>query len=656
MTFILQPAIALSNSLRFKAKFLLLVLMFYLPLIACFIWIVNDQRVLLQQYQDELQGFNAIENVLALEEKVASTRINISEKSAIADQIQQLQNELNTSPQFQQLSSQLSDLSQFWRAQQTALHAGNFTLYNDIYSRTLSLRENIAALSGLTRESDVRAFYLMEAGEQHLPALNEYFKRYKDLTEQIINQGFSAESYTLIVALNNRLSEFSSNFVKTNEQLKRVASSEMEAYLQSAITLSKTISAHQQLITSEVIEPDSILLSLSKAQQTSNAVLSQLKQHKTQTNQLLLTRIKVLQSHSARSLWLLSLIVVLVTIGTSYLLLAIYLSLRSNVRLINLAAERLGNGDFSELLTVKAKDELGDIGHSFVQMQNKIQQLLLLFEHDVVELRKASNNIYQLTDNMQKNIADQQVETHNVAAAIGQVRDSVQTIVENTEGARELTQRASDNVLKGQAIVQDTEESINDIASEVNISAGVINELAKNSSEIAQFVNVIRDIADQTNLLALNAAIEAARAGEQGRGFAVVADEVRTLASRTQESTAEIQRIIQQLQQGASDSVNAMNLGVEKAELGVEKTTLVQHAFSEVTANVENIVGATIEISAAISQQKEMVTSIDENTSNIANGADIVMQAANQAAEAGQHLSTLADHLTQQLEQFTLRK
>jgi len=656
MTFILQPAVALSNSLRFKAKFLLLACMFYIPLIACVIWIVNDQLALLKQYESELQGFEQIESVIVLEKAIAQTRVEPNKSASIAGKIKQLQQNLSDSHHFTQLTPQTTALLKFWQSQQNNLSVENFPAYQNLYSQTLSLRENLAALSGLTRESDVIAFYLMEAGEQHLPSLLEYLARYKDLTADIIEQGFSAESYTSIVALNNRLSEIISKFTKTNEQLARVSADNISTHVQQARSLIKSITEYQQVVNSQVIEPDDISLSISESKRQSNEQMRLLEKYKKATNVLLLTRITAMQSSSNQSLWLLSVVILIVTVASSYLSLAIYQSLRRNVYHINQAAERLGNGDFTEILSVQAKDELGDIARSFALMQSKIQQLLTSFNQDVGELRNASSNIYHLTDDMQKNIATQQQEIHRVADSISQVSDSVKTIADNTNGAQQLTELASDNVSQGQTIVKDTGETINDISQEVNISAVVINELAENSSEIASFVNVIREIADQTNLLALNAAIEAARAGEQGRGFAVVADEVRTLASRTQDSTTEIQRIIEKLQKGAADSVIAMNKGVEKAKLGVEKTQQVQHAFSEVTGNVENIVNATSEISVAVTQQREMVSDIDENTTNIAQGADQVLHAANQAAESGQNLSALADHLSVQLEQFTLRK
>jgi len=656
MSLILKPAIALSNTLRFKTKFLLLAVMFYLPLLACFIWIVNDQASLLTQYEKELSGYEQIEQIVKLEVAIADSRAEPDSRPAIANKIKTVQQMLSSPAEFSQLQGQANDLYKAWQTEKENLTNASFDLYSTFYSQTLALRENVAALSGLTREGDAQAFYLAESSEQRLPALIEYTHRIKDLTALIISDGFSAETYTLVVSLDKRIDEFQLQLSKTNEQLQRIESSQLSSYNNQEKSLHANLDAYQMRLKEQMIDPDDITLSLSEANRLANDLVDQMVKFKRQGNKLLIDRIESLQTASTASLWLLSLVLIAVTIASSYLLIAIYRSLVINVNQVKHAAELLGAGDFTEQLNLSSKDELGDIGQSFNKMQSQIKQLLLSFGQDVTHLRSAANNIHQLTDEMQRSIGSQQQETHNVAAAIKQVRESVSTIADNTEGARQLTELASQSVNDGQDIIQDTAGAIGDISTEVNTSAVVINALAENSSEIAGFVDVIRKIADQTNLLALNAAIEAARAGEQGRGFAVVADEVRTLASRTQESTAEIQRIIEQLQEGATKSVTAMNHGVKKAQLGVEKTEQVEQTFHQVTNHVENIVAATIEISSAVTQQNEMVANIDENTINIAQGADQVMQAANNATTAGEALSTLADHLSEQLEQFVLEK
>jgi methyl-accepting chemotaxis protein len=257
---------------------------------------------------------------------------------------------------------------------------------------------------------------------------------------------------------------------------------------------------------------------------------------------------------------------------------------------------------------------------------------------------------------MGKSIAEQQKNTHSVVQSINEINGSVQVISESTIATQQLTEQTSEHANQGRGIIKDTAQVISRISTEVNNSAGIIDELAGYSNDIGQFVNVIKEIADQTNLLALNAAIEAARAGEQGRGFAVVADEVRTLASRTQDSTAEIQRIIELLQSGTSKSVEAMQQSVTMAEQGVAKTALVNTTFAEVTNNVDEIVGATLQVSSAVNQQSVMVETIANNTDNIAHGADQVVQFASNTANAGESLLALADHLSEQLAQFKLQQ
>lgn len=204
----------------------------------------------------------------------------------------------------------------------------------------------------------------------------------------------------------------------------------------------------------------------------------------------------------------------------------------------------------------------------------------------------------------------------------------------------------------GRNVMQHTLKTIEALAQEVENSAQVISRLSEDSTQIGSVLDVIRGIAEQTNLLALNAAIEAARAGEQGRGFAVVADEVRTLASRTQASTLEIQSMIERLQTDASNAVKAMQQGQVQAQQGLSQAAQAENALQTISQSVTRINDMNIQIATAAEEQSSVAEEINRNIVNISQSADATAEGAKQTASAGDELAKLAARLQNLVGQF----
>lgn len=645
----IRPIVKLFDRLRFKAKFSLLAVVFFVPLMVSFGWVVKQQLTVANNYQLEWQGHQLTQEIAQLEPTSYKSDSVSSQRHISA--IKKLISSMTLS---QQVMPLLDEIVADYQKHELIEGDTELAHHNQLYGKTLFLREQVGALTGLSRESKAELFYLSVIVNQWLPELNEYLNRLSYLTLQIIqNEGFNAQSYTLLVALNNRVDEIEQQIGKSLTLYKQASADIKTLALMEEVALN--VDRFQNQLKSQVIDPEEIQWSKSQAQVQERQITDVVTQAQATLAKILETNLRDNQKDSLVMLYSVTAILVLLVIVISLSLVSIYSALKENVNRIQTSANMMQEGNFSKSVEVSGSDEFSDIAASFNQMRDKVAHLLYLLDEDVVKLNTDTQAITTLTHDMETQAEHAEQNVTNVVSAIEALVSSVGLIAENTESTAQLSNKANEHVQEGQSVIAETASAIKAIADEVNQSATVINSLAKNSDEIAQFLNVIREIAEQTNLLALNAAIEAARAGEQGRGFAVVADEVRTLAGRTQDATSEIQRIIEQLQQGAEKSVAAMQQGVEKANHGVEQANLVSSAFNQITYDVKEIVQGTYTMTSAIESQSQMIHNIEGNAQEIMQGADVILQSTQTNAKAVANVSALTDDLSRQLAQFTLK-
>ncbi|HBC55558.1 MAG TPA: methyl-accepting chemotaxis protein, partial [Gammaproteobacteria bacterium] len=311
-----------------------------------------------------------------------------------------------------------------------------------------------------------------------------------------------------------------------------------------------------------------------------------------------------------------------------------------------------GDGDLTKRINSSASDEIGDLVTGFNNFVDKLQSIVRDVISSTTQLATAAEEMSVITSQTKQGMSQQQSETDEVVTAMNQMTSTVENVAKNASAAAAAAKDADEEAAKGKEVVRQTIDSIGQLAQEVEIAADVIQRLEQDSENIGVVLDVIKGIAEQTNLLALNAAIEAARAGEQGRGFAVVADEVRTLASRTQESTQEIQKMIEQLQTGARNAVEAMVHGRDQAKSSVDQAGLAGESLESITEVVASISNMNIQIAGATEEQSSVADEIKRNVSNISGIAKESAKGAHQTAEAGEELASLASQLQILVGQF----
>ncbi|OMH25721.1 methyl-accepting chemotaxis protein [Motiliproteus sp. MSK22-1] len=660
LNIVLAPAIGLMNKLTYSRKFTLISLIYIIPLAGLAYLQLDAVLTDKQLTEQELKGLKQLRvsfeiSKLATEYRdlkiIAGSQLpaNSPLVNRLTDVRQQL-NALLSVLERQNVSAQVKDRLDRIHQEMSKQIVGSvtdldakFQINHKVVQESWNLTRLISDQTNLSRDRDSHNFMLMQVILGEFETLLEHQGQLRSFGSMAFRQGvvsgmLESTLNRLTDALEkdqNRLelalmpfdsfnnTDFIAVVEATNNQMK-----------QSILLLDEEL-----MMADELSKPWETFYS--QASTTEHTVYRFIDSSLDLIKQQLLKRSELQQRQFS---WLLAgaLIVFLVS---SYLMMGFVMSVRQSIQAILNSAHSLSQGDLTTQVYLENTDELGQLASAFNQMSARIHDLIGEVSATTASVSNQADGVGLIAQQSSNVVESQRRDTEQVATAITEMVASVENVARNTQDASEQSGRVDEEVVRGQQLVNNTLNDIQCLSQDIDHSMEVINRLAKDSDSISQVLNVIKSVAEQTNLLALNAAIEAARAGEQGRGFAVVADEVRTLAQRTQESTAEIESMITSLQTGVKDAVNAMRVSHENVGRTVTQSAQVGESLGQVTEAIASIVEINTRIASAAEQQAVVANEIDRKIVAINSVGDRTAADARSTVDACQSMSAQTERL-----------
>jgi methyl-accepting chemotaxis protein len=358
------------------------------------------------------------------------------------------------------------------------------------------------------------------------------------------------------------------------------------------------------------------------------------------------------QEHYAKSRMIVSLFIVLAALATVALAMLLTRSIVKPLGEALGAAESVAGGDLTRPIETHGNDEVSRLLKALATMQKNLRDTLQSISGSAAQLATAADELNAVTLDSTQSLQQQNNEIEQAATAVTEMTTAVEEVARNAVSTSDATRQSSESASLGQQRVSDTVEAIGALASDVQVTGGLVQSLANQSQDIGKVLDVIRAIAEQTNLLALNAAIEAARAGESGRGFAVVADEVRALAYRTQQSTQEIEQMVQGMRNGATQALDSMQASSTRAASTLAMAERAGEALQTITASVSEIHERNLVIASAAEEQAQVAREVDRNLVNIRDLSVRSATGADQTSASSHELSQLANSLRTMVQRF----
>ena len=670
-----KPVTALMNQFSCGKKMLIISLAFIVPLIITFYMLLSEQLAVINFVEKEQRG---LEYIIPLRQLVqhlpehrgmtnrflagdtsVKTQI-LAKRRQIAEDIERVDEVDQKLGEELEVKGKWNAIKNNWQRLKEEAFSGTskqvFDRHSQLIAEILSLMNDVSDNSNLSLDPELDSYYLIQSVVGLIPQVVEHLGQARGLASGIAVSG-GAPGIRQKIKLTTLLAMVQNEVSGLQHGMDVLSRANQAVFEKISPALSRALSRSENylhFLEKEILQAEQVQIDPAGLfKQGSEVIALNLK-----IWDLLIPELSaVLQDRKDRyvnSLIFESVIVVVMTMLAIYLFMGFYQSFINAIETLKSVTAEVAAGDLGVKVELANRDEFGVVAESFNEMSEQFSEVLKEMQIAVEQLATSALQLSQTSEQANEGVKRQQAEAEQMASGMTEMAASAQEVARSAQGTAEATQEAHENASSGTSAIENTVRAINALSDEFAIATDVVQNLADDSEKIGSVLDVIRSIAEQTNLLALNAAIEAARAGEHGRGFAVVADEVRTLASRTQESTQEIQDMIERLQAGTMEAVSVMQAGQKRTVNTVEDTKRESVFLTGIINSIAEIDEMCRHIASASDQQSSVAKTMSQSVEHISQVTHQSLQGSQQTLENSVGLTQLSDRIRALIARFRL--